>query len=172
MQLRRLTARDAAAFVALRLEGLRLCPQAFGASYEQERLDLAGRAAAILEGGCVFGGFDAEGRLQGLIGLHQGSAAKTRHIATLWGLYVAPAARGRGLAAALLESAVAAAPAGCRSVRLSVVTGNAAAQALYLRAGFRVWALEEAALLVAGVFYDEAHMRLDLGGGVAPDTAR
>lgn len=171
MAIRALTAADAAAFVTLRLEGLRLCPEAFGASYAQEREDLAPRAAALLEGGHVFGAFDAAGALQGVIGLHRGGGEKTRHIATLWGLYVTPAARGRGLAAGLLAAAIAAAPAGCHSLRLSVNSRNGAAQALYLRAGFRVWAVEEAALQVAGVFHDEAHMRLDLGGPTRPVAA-
>lgn len=52
-------------------------------------------------------------------------------------LAVAPGARRRGLGAALLAAAAAAAAArGARSIHLEVAEDNAAARALYARAGF------------------------------------
>jgi len=55
----------------------------------------------------------------------------------LFQMWVAPEARGHGVAAALLEAALAWAGArGARTMRLGVVCGNAAARRLYERAGF------------------------------------
>jgi ribosomal protein S18 acetylase RimI-like enzyme len=52
-------------------------------------------------------------------------------------MWVAPAARGRGVGRALVECVIVLARgAGCREVRLAVSEGNAAAERLYARAGF------------------------------------
>src|ERR1700754_4654917 len=67
--IRRLQPEDHAAFRDIRLEGLRLHPEAFGASLEEEeRLspeEIAGRIGRSV----IFGGFDADERLAGVIGL-------------------------------------------------------------------------------------------------------
>ncbi|MEI7035241.1 GNAT family N-acetyltransferase [Fulvimonas yonginensis] len=58
--------------------------------------------------------------------------------ARLYSIATAPAARGRGVGAALLDAAEHAAWArGCRAMRLEVRVDNAAAIALYERAGYR-----------------------------------
>ncbi|WP_259944476.1 GNAT family N-acetyltransferase [Sulfitobacter sp. W002] len=159
MQIRKLHAEDAAVFHALRLEGLHAHPEAFGASFEGEaNLPLAD-VAKRLEAGCVFGGFSESGRLEGVVGLAQSQAPKTRHIATIWGMYVRPEARGGGLAQALMEAAMAEADGRCISIRLSVVSTNQAALRLYKRMGFTQWAVDTEALLVDGAYYDEVLMR-------------
>jgi ribosomal protein S18 acetylase RimI-like enzyme len=59
-------------------------------------------------------------------------------LARLYSIATAPAARGQGLGARLLAAAEQAAQArGCRALRLEVRVDNAAAIALYERAGFR-----------------------------------
>ena len=159
MQIRKLHTSDAAGFHALRLEGLRVCPEAFGASFEEEsRLSVAD-VAKRLAAGCVFGGFSDAGRLEGVVGLAQSQTSKTRHIATIWGMYVRPEARGGGLAGALMEAAMAEADGTCTSIRLSVVSTNQAALRLYKRMGFTPWAVDREALLVDGVYFDEVLMR-------------
>jgi GNAT superfamily N-acetyltransferase len=59
-------------------------------------------------------------------------------LANLFQMWVAPEARGHGVAAALLDAAVAWARAsGARTMQLGVVCGNDPALRLYARAGFR-----------------------------------
>ncbi len=161
MSVRRLEADDAAAFMAVRLEGLRNHPEAFGASAEEEVARPLAQVAQRLSVSAVFGGFDQEGTLQGVIGLAMGASPKTRHVATVWGMYVRPRARGTGLSRQLLARAVTEASGTCRSVHLTVESGNQAARSLYRRAGFREWATDVAALYVNGVYHDEVLMRLD-----------
>ena len=102
---RRLGPDDAAAFQALRLEGLAAHPCAFAASPDEETghspLDLAAR----LERQPVFGAF-VGGELVGIAGFAVPSRAKKRHKGQLWGVYVREAARGRGLGRALVLAAV------------------------------------------------------------------
>ena len=147
-------------FARVRLEALRLHPEAFGASFEDESRQGAGFFAERLRSDTVFGGFGPQHSLQGIIGLRFNTAPKLRHVVTLWGMYVCAEMRGTGLARALLDAAVEAAGAD-RTVKLSVVTTNLPAQALYRSAGFHPWATDTAALCVKGVFYDELLMRLD-----------
>lgn len=161
MLIRQLAATDADAFRTIRLDGLRRHPEAFGASFEEEsRLPLADFATR-LRADTVWGGFDEAGTMQGVIGLARDRMAKCRHIATIWGMYVRPPARGTGLAARLLDAATAEGLRNGRSIRLSVAATNRPAYRLYRRAGFTDWARDREALLVDGRFHDEILMRLD-----------
>jgi ribosomal protein S18 acetylase RimI-like enzyme len=72
-------------------------------------------------------------------------------------LYVRPAARGRGVAAALLRAAAAAQDGDVRFVDLEVTSSNAAARSVYQRWGFR----EDATVMVVPV--DELGDRLAPG---------
>ncbi len=161
MNIRRLGAEDARAFRELRLEGLKMHPEAFGASFDDELAQPLERAAARLAENVVLAGFDAAGALQGIIGLRREKAAKIRHRASIWGMYVAPSGRGTGLAKNLLQAAINEAMVDCQSVLLSVTASNEAAKRLYQRAGFREWAVDRKALCVEGAFVDEVLMRLD-----------
>jgi ribosomal protein S18 acetylase RimI-like enzyme len=163
---------DAAAFRAIRLEALRLHPEAFGASLEEEAArDSAAFAARLAPAppGAVFGAFggDAGAALLGTAGLHVDRALKSRHKGLVWGVHVRPEARGRGLGAALLAAVVAhAREAGLERLHLAVGTENAPARALYDAAGFVPWGLERRALrLGPGRHVDEEHRVLDLGAG-------
>jgi GNAT superfamily N-acetyltransferase len=100
--IRPLDAADAAAFQALRLRGLREVPGAFGSTYEEEAGVPLDEVAARLARGAeredvVFGALDGKGVLVGVAGLRRDSHRKARHRAHVWGMYVAPEARGRGL---------------------------------------------------------------------------
>jgi ribosomal protein S18 acetylase RimI-like enzyme len=157
--LRRLGPDDWAAYRALRLEALAAHPESFGASWEVESREPAAFFAGRLEANHVIGGW-REGALVGVAGLRFNASAKQRHKATLWGMYVRPDARRQGLAAALVEAAVAAARGRVEEVRLAVVATNAAALALYRAAGFREYAVEPRALKVGGTYCDEVLMAL------------
>lgn len=75
-----------------------------------------------------------EGLLGSALVFFRAGSARAR----LYSIAIAAAARGRGLGAGLLAAAEDAACArGCRAVRLEVRVDNAAAIALYERAGYR-----------------------------------
>ena len=149
VEIRSLTGADAREFQALRLRSLRESPEAFGSSYDEElsvsldavahRLDAARTPTARI----VLGAF-ADGVLVGVVGCVQETRAKSRHKAVLWGMYVAPEARGQGVGRALLDRAVAEARTWPNVMRLvlSVVERGSAARALYRSVGFVPYARE------------------------------
>ncbi|SFD45872.1 Protein N-acetyltransferase, RimJ/RimL family [Sulfitobacter brevis] len=160
MLVRRLSGEDAAEFQALRLEGLKHHPEAFGASYEDEVALPLSLVSQRLSAGVVIGGSCDGHALDGMIGVMMGQSEKVRHIATIWGMYVRPQARGTGLSSELLKTAIAEATPSCRTIHLSVVSTNEAARRLYQRAGFVEWAVDSEALFANGSFHDEILMRL------------
>jgi ribosomal protein S18 acetylase RimI-like enzyme len=124
---------------------------------EDLRTRYTGRDSVIL------GAFGPE--LIGLAGCFRMEGRKNAHKTLIWGMYVAPEARGHGTGRALLDAAIARARAwpGVEQVQLAVMTTNAAAQALYVTAGFEVFGLERRALRVGDRYVDEEHMVLHLG---------
>jgi RimJ/RimL family protein N-acetyltransferase len=166
--IRRLEPSDVDAFRAVRLDALRLHPEAFGASYEDEAaLDRAQFLERLSTSGLVrFGAFDEHGSMVGLIGLVIRSGAKQRHKAFLFSMYVDAAHRGTGLAQQLVEAVIAAArEAGAIVLQLSVAAGNAPALRLYRRMGFTTYGIDRRSLKVGDRFHDEELMALDLDRG-------
>ena len=98
-----------AEFRELRLQALRGDPTAFGSSYEESveepeafwrgRLEDAQRK---VENITLFA--EADGRLVGMMGMFRRFRIKTKHVATVFGVYVDPAARGRGIARQLMQA--------------------------------------------------------------------
>jgi RimJ/RimL family protein N-acetyltransferase len=173
--IRRLRPDDADALIALRRQALESEPLAFAASVEDDpglSIDFVRTALADDREGVVFGHFKGSD-LTGMVGMVRNAKTKRRHIATIWGMYVAPAARGAGAARALLEAAVAHARQwpGVEQLQLSVADTALPARRLYERAGFRPWGREPRALSWQGRFVDEHHLVLALaaGVGVAPE---
>lgn len=159
---------EAEAFVRLRLRGLRDHPFAFAASEGEERQRsvavTAGRMReARAAGGFVLGGF-SEGGLVGTVGFFRQPWEKKRHQGAIWGVYVAPEARGSGLGRALLGEAVARARRlpGLEQIHLSVAVGGVAAHRLYAALGFVEYGREPRALKVGNAYDDEILMVLDL----------
>ena len=166
MQLRVLESGDAASFTAIRLAALRECPTAFSSSYEEEcDTPLAQAAERIVpnSGRAIFGAFDGES-LVGTLGLYRENRLKLKHKAVIWGVYVAPAFRKRGVGRMLLARALehARSMADLRQITLGVNTENAAAIALYKSAGFEPFGLERGFMRVDGVLHDELHMVLTI----------
>ena len=169
MPVRRLAPADAPAYRALMLDAYARHPEAFTSTVaEREPLPLAWWEARLPEGdspgSLTVGAFDANGALVGAAGLLFETRERWRHKATLFGMVVAPAARGTGLGRALVDALLAAARAraGLRTVQLTVTQGNAAAQRLYEAAGFRVFGIEPLAVAHGDGFLDKLHMACDL----------
>ena len=162
MQIRTLVPPDAATFVALRLRGLQECPEAFASSFEEEASTPLPEIEKRLQpkhDSAIFGAFENE-ELQALVGLQRESMVKLAHKAFIWGMYVAPDFRTRGVGSLILQHALrhAATVLGVRQVNLGVNTRNLAAVALYRKLGFVEYGLERGFLLVSGELHDEYQM--------------
>jgi ribosomal protein S18 acetylase RimI-like enzyme len=163
-QVRALGTADAEAYRRVRLDALRLHPDAFGAAYEDEvELDVRQFADRLATPGFTrYGGFAADS-LVGLAGLQMRSGVKERHKARLFSMYVDAAHRHSGLAQRLIEAVIGGArEAGALVLQLSVAAGNVPAQRLYRRMGFSVYGVERRSLWVGEQFHDEELMALDL----------
>jgi len=166
--LQRLAPADAAEYRQLMLQAYTLHPEAFtSTAAERAALPLGWWEARLAEGEVpdelVIGAF-VDGQLAGVAGLAFEAREKTRHKATLYGMYVPASARQRGLGRQLVEAVLAQARArpGVRQVQLTVSEGNAAAQALYRHCGFVPFGTEPMAVAVAGGFVAKVHMAATL----------
>ena len=162
---RPLVREEAGAYVALRREMLEDSPFAFLASPDDDFASDVDAVRANLASGpdrVTFGAFGPG--LIGVAGVIRERHAKTSHKANLWGVYVTPAARGRGVGRRLIDAALAHARTlpGLMQVTLSVSDRTPAARRLYESAGFRVWGTEPRALRFDGSGADEHHMVLFL----------
>jgi RimJ/RimL family protein N-acetyltransferase len=162
LKVRRLEASDVADYRELRLESLKVHPEAFGSSLEYEGEKPISWWAERLETTTVFGGWVNNSPLVGITGFAVEDGVKLRHKGVLWGMYVRPEARGTGLAAALVQQVVAHAQTLVEQVCLTVVASNVAARRLYSAAGFEEYGLERRGLKVGNEYYDEVLMALPL----------
>jgi ribosomal protein S18 acetylase RimI-like enzyme len=140
VQIRRLAEQDAAALWELRLSALEGDPQAFVESAAQHReTPVAVYAERLRSGGRenpVFGAWDA-GRIVGMAGLYV-EVAGNRRSGRIWGMFVLPEFRGRGVGRELIEALLthARSLANLEDVRLEVAATQAAARRLYVDWGF------------------------------------
>lgn len=137
-------------------------PWAFSSSPEDDQgLRVEFIAERLTQPGqAIVGAFDDAGRLVGSAGLRRHTSIKMAHRAHVWGVYVTPAARGKGVGERLLLRVfeVARSWPGVDSVGLSASVNSEAARRLYERLGFRSWGVEPGAIRVGGASYDEHHM--------------
>ena len=162
--IRLLTTADTAMYRDIRLEGLKLHPEAFSSTFEREsEKPLPWFEDRIIQGN-IFGVF-AEGELVGVAGCRPQDGPKVNHKATLWGMYVRPAARNCGLGRRLVEAVVDHAATRVEQLQLSVVSANEAAFSLYRKMGFSEYGREMKALKQDGRYYDEILMVRFLGAG-------
>lgn len=107
-----------------------------------------------------FGALTVDGELIGVAGVRREALVQIGHKATLWGVFVAPAHRGSGLARRLVDAALTHASRdwGVAQVNLCVNTGNEPAKALYASLGFETFGVERRAMRIGDRFYDEQHM--------------
>jgi ribosomal protein S18 acetylase RimI-like enzyme len=163
IQIRLLTSEDADEWWRLRLESLQRDPQAFSASAEDGQSltadDVRKRFNSDGPDFFVMGAFEDE-KLTGMCGFFREKGLKTRHKARVWGVYVTPLSRGKGLGRRLLQALLdhAASLDGIEQILLSVATTQSAAVALYRSLGFQSYGREPQALKVNGQFIDEEYM--------------
>jgi ribosomal protein S18 acetylase RimI-like enzyme len=161
---RRLAAHEWPLYRALRLRALGDAPDAFGMTLAEAELRTGNDWAWVLNLGTTSGRdlplvAELDGSASGMAWAKVDANDPAR--VNLYQVWVAPERRGHGIAAALLDAALAWARAtGARAMQLGVVCGNDAARRLYERAGFR--ALGEPEPQRPGSSRMEQMMRLEM----------
>jgi len=161
IEIRQLAPSDAASFRELRLEGLRLNPEAFGSTYDFEKDQPLDRYIGWLTNSTVFGAFQ-NSALIGTASFTQLSGLKDSHKGLLRAMYVRPTHRRSGAGRQLVQAIIQTARQKVEQLQLSVVSTNQPALRLYQSLGFRQYGLEKNALKYNGQYSDEILMALDL----------
>lgn len=191
--LRELGPEDVHIFHKLRLSGLNESPESFGA-HESEWKDLH-QDEIVRRTGCdaeafVLGAFiqsavaansDAantahstsameekaagQSDLIGLAGFRRHKGIKTQHCGSVWGVYIDPKSRGKGVAKALMIELLTRVRRieGLEKILLAVTSHNTAALKLYERLQFKTYGFEKHALKIGERYVDEYLMSLNLG---------
>jgi len=163
MFMRRLTPEDAPTFQALRLAALQETPIAFGSSFEEEKnlslSSIESQLAFRFDRG-IFGAFE-NNELIGLAALGRENLKNFAHKAFIWGMYVKPEHRSKGIARSLLNETLSLASSipEILQVNLSVNASNTVAVRLYESSGFKVFGREPCALFINNELHDEIHMQ-------------
>lgn len=138
--MRPLAADDTPAYRALRLAGISELPATFCTTYALEGSLPLAQISQRLQANryqIIFGVFEND-RLVAMAGLRREPIAVVHDKASIWGVYVAPDARGKGAGRLLLQTIIghACAIPELAWLRLAVAQDNHAALSLYLRCGF------------------------------------
>ncbi len=168
LEIRKLKESDATALWEMRMQALKTDPVAFAESVQElERTSVEEYATRLGKEGCddfVFGAFDGA-TMVGMTGFYREKAEKLNHKGHVWGVFVAPVARGKAVGRRLLEAVIQEANklSGLRSLLLTVTVTQTAARRMYESLGFRILATEPRSLRVGEEYYEEHHMILEFG---------
>jgi ribosomal protein S18 acetylase RimI-like enzyme len=163
MRIAPLTASDAPQYRALMLEAYVQAADAFTSTAEERAREpltwwenRIGSTDSLRE---CFGAFEGAS-IVGAVALEYSAKPKTRHSGHVIGMYVQPAYRGRGIARALIDAAIAAAERrpDIQALRLTVTEGNQPAIDLYRSAGFVAWGTEPGAIRTPEGLKGKVHM--------------
>jgi ribosomal protein S18 acetylase RimI-like enzyme len=164
MLLRLLTASDAEAWWHLRLEALRNDPASFADSAEEHLTKSLDVARERLNGdpaqNFVVGAFE-DGQLAATAGFYRYSHLKELHKGHIWGVYVRPESRGKGVARALMQEVIHRARLieGLEQILL-VASAHLPARKLYEAMGFQAYGVEPRSLKIGTEYVDDVLMIL------------
>jgi ribosomal protein S18 acetylase RimI-like enzyme len=165
MNLRLLTADDAEAFWHLRLEALRNDSASFADSAEEHQNTTVEMVRERLRAGgpstnFVAGMFE-DGKLAATAGFYRSHHNKERHKGNVWGVYVRPESRGKGVARALMQEIIRRARQmeGIEQVLL-VASAHLPARKLYESLGFEAYGIEPRSLKIGSEYVDDVLMVL------------
>ncbi|QGQ98046.1 GNAT family N-acetyltransferase [Paenibacillus psychroresistens] len=160
MNIRILQESDAESYQKLRLDSLIVNSEAFGSTYERESkfsIETFAERLKPTKDKFVLGAFTLNGSLVGIVTYVRESGLKTAHKGNIFGMYVSPEMRGKGLGKTLLLELIkwARDHDGLEQINLMVVSNNNSAKKLYKSVGFEVYGTERNALKFKGQYYDE-----------------
>ena len=162
---RKLQPDDVGQYRALRLECLKLFPELFGSTYEEEaakpRLKFETLIAEGSDDDLMLGAF-CENQLIGIAGFIRSQRRKIRHRGEVVQVYVNPEYRGKkigeNLMRKLLEKIFTI--VGIEQVELGVVCGNTSAITLYEKLGFEKYGVQKNYFKDGERYYDQQFMQL------------
>ena len=166
MEIRLFTEQDAQTLWDLRMLALETDPWSFVDSPEELRAmsveEFATRLRADHAENFIVGAFEQRTAV-GMVGCYQEVPLKRRHKAWIWGVFVKPAERGRGIARSLMQAAIERAKAidGLNMVMLTVAVDQPAPRKLYESLGFRSFGVEPKGIKIGNQHHDEEHMVLE-----------
>lgn len=186
----RLAPADAERYVRLRLRMLQDAPWAFAASPEDDvALDVAHVTEALAEddnallaveatdttarSGTALTDASRPPDLIAAAGVMREKRRKFAHRAKIWGVFVEPAHRGKGLGKAIMTAAINLARTwpGVDFIDLGVSEYSSEALRLYESLGFQQWGREPETTEYAGRRYDEIYLSLRLKTRLAARTS-
>lgn len=154
---------DLQSYKTLRLKALQLSPLSFGSNFAEENAYSDAVWLQRLEqvgSNIVFGAF-CDGALIGTAGVFAHPRLSERHRGTLWGVYVAPEARGLKLGEQLVQAVIDHAAKRFLVLDARVVATNNYAIDVYRKLGFVTYGLEKKSLYVQGQFLDQELIAID-----------
>ena len=166
MEIRLFTEQDAQALWDLRMLALETDPWSFVESSEELREisvdEYASRLRANNATNFVVGAFE-ERTAVGMTGFYQEKPMKRRHKGWIWGVFVRPAARGRGVARSLMEEVIKRGKMidDLEMILLTVSVDQPAPRKLYQSLGFRSIGVEPKGIKIGNDSHDEEHMVLE-----------
>jgi ribosomal protein S18 acetylase RimI-like enzyme len=166
VEIRLFTEQDAQLLWDLRMLALETDPWSFVESPEELRAisvdEYATRLHANNAANFIVGAFEQQTAL-GMTGFYQEKSIKRRHKGWIWGVFVKPDARGRGVARSLMAEAIKRAKAipGLEMILLTVSVDQPAPRKLYQSLGFRSIGIEPKGIKIGNEHYDEEHMVLE-----------
>jgi ribosomal protein S18 acetylase RimI-like enzyme len=166
VEIRLFTEQDAQVLWDLRMLALETDPWSFVDSPEELRTisveEFATRLRSDNAENFIVGAFEQRTPV-GMVGCYQEVPLKRRHKAWIWGVFVKPAARGRGIAKSLMQAAIQRAKAidGVDIIMLTVSVDQQAPRKLYEALGFRSIGVEPKGIKIGNQHHDEEHMVLE-----------
>jgi ribosomal protein S18 acetylase RimI-like enzyme len=170
-QIRLLTSADVALYRDIRLEGLKLHPEAFGSTFGRENDKPLPWFEERIAQTAIFGAC-ADDELLGVAGYMTEDGPKHRHKGILWGMYVRANARNSGLGRRLVEAVISHASERVEQLKLTVVNENRSAKRLYAGLGFVEYGREKRGVKQDGRYHDEILMVKFLGPDMEIDPKR
>ncbi|HEY2172057.1 MAG TPA: GNAT family N-acetyltransferase [Candidatus Angelobacter sp.] len=165
MDSRLLTVDDAEPFWHLRLEALNNDPASFADSAEEHLRTTVETVRGLLSkrdqaSNFVVGIFE-EGKLTATAGFYRYTHNKERHKSHIWGVYVRPESRGKGVGSALMKEIIRRARGmnGLEQITL-VASAKLPAQRLYKALGFESYGVEPHSLKIGSEYIDDVLMVL------------